>query len=145
MSNKGIMEEISEHLSQGRSSRELIDLGYRPGSVYGALRQVRQKGAVKGRHTQRQLQRKMPAAAPGEDSLPEWPVWHIDPPLTCPGCEQAVVHWRVCPRCNDLLPLGCACGEESSPSFGETYSLCELCSGVSGRSLRITDVSSEDT
>ena len=41
--------------------------------------------------------------------------------------------------------VGCACGEESSPSFGETYSLSELCSGVSGRSLRITDVSSEDT
>jgi len=42
---KGIMEQIRDHLTQGRSSREVIDLGYAPGSVYKAQRQVRKRAA----------------------------------------------------------------------------------------------------
>ena len=41
--SKGIMEQIRDHLAQGRSSRELIDAGFAPGSVYKAQRQVRRK------------------------------------------------------------------------------------------------------
>lgn len=146
MSKDGVMDQIREHLVQGRSSRELIDLGYRPGSVYGALRQMKGNGTVKAGQTKSRVSRAvehrdLSADTPGEEGLPKWPVWCVDPPLTCPCCETRVKHWGVCPDCNDLLPLGCVCSEEGSPGYGETYSLRELCSGVSGRSLRITEIS----
>ena len=40
---KGVMEEIRELLSLGMSSREVIDLGYAPGTVYKVQRQLREK------------------------------------------------------------------------------------------------------
>ena len=147
MSNRGIMKQIRDLLLQGKSSRELIDLGYRPGSVYGALRQMRHKDSVKAGHRGSQglraaaSRRKTTADTLGEDESPDCPIWHVDPALTCPGCGQEVVHWGVCPDCNRLLPWECACTEEGSPCFGKVYSLSELCSSVSGRSLRITEVS----
>jgi len=143
MSNSGIMKQIRGLLLQGKSSRELMDLGYRPGSVYGALRQMRQKGTVKARHAESRSV--SPAASRseattdtlGDDDGPEWPVWHIDPPLSCPGCKQEEVHWAVCPHCDRLLPSGCG-NTEGSPCLGKVYSLSELWTGVSGGSLRIT-------
>jgi predicted RNase H-like nuclease (RuvC/YqgF family) len=41
MVDKGIMEEIREHLARGQSSQEVIALGYAPGSVYKVQRQLR--------------------------------------------------------------------------------------------------------
>ena len=35
------MEQIRDHLAQGRCSRELIDLGFAPGTVFKVQRQVR--------------------------------------------------------------------------------------------------------
>lgn len=40
---KGIMEEVRELLVDGLSSREAIDLGYAPGTVYKVQRQLRKK------------------------------------------------------------------------------------------------------
>ena len=42
MSVKRIMEQIRDHLSHGRTSREVIDLGYAAGSVYKVQRKLRQ-------------------------------------------------------------------------------------------------------
>ncbi len=44
METKGIMADIREHLIQGMTSREVIDIGYAPGSVYKARRQVASAG-----------------------------------------------------------------------------------------------------
>jgi len=41
MSNNGIMEEIRSHLAQGKSSAEVIALGFKPPTVYKARRQLR--------------------------------------------------------------------------------------------------------
>jgi hypothetical protein len=42
-SPKGVMQQIREHLEQGKSSQEVIALGYAPGSVYKVQRQIRRK------------------------------------------------------------------------------------------------------
>jgi hypothetical protein len=141
MSNSGIMKQITELLLQGKSSRELIDMGYRPGSVYGTMRSMKRKGTVTAGHGLRPAasRARTPTKAIGEDGLPERQFWHVDPPLTCPGCEKKVKHWEVCPRCDCVAPLGCACAE-GSPGFGKVYSLSELITGVNGRSLRIAEI-----
>jgi DNA repair exonuclease SbcCD ATPase subunit len=41
MDTKGVMQQIREHLAQGKSSQEVIALGYAPGSVYKVQRQLR--------------------------------------------------------------------------------------------------------
>lgn len=43
MQNTGLLRAIRELVVEGRSSREIINLGYAPGSVYKAQRQVRQR------------------------------------------------------------------------------------------------------
>jgi hypothetical protein len=43
MSNNGIMDQIRNLLSQGKSSREIIQLGYAAGTVYKVQRQLRPK------------------------------------------------------------------------------------------------------
>jgi DNA repair exonuclease SbcCD ATPase subunit len=40
MDTKGVMQQIREHLAQGKSSQEVIALGYAPGSVYKIQRQL---------------------------------------------------------------------------------------------------------
>ncbi len=47
MENRGIMQQVRELLSQGKASREVIQLGYAPGTVYKVQRQVRD-GRVPG-------------------------------------------------------------------------------------------------
>jgi hypothetical protein len=101
--NKGIMEAIEELLVEGKSSRQVIDMGYRPGSVYGALRQL-------------QL-----AAFQEMD----FEVYHPDPPIPCPGCGQPVGHWTICGICKRLLPSGCKCSKNSK-SLIHGYSRDEL-------------------
>jgi predicted RNase H-like nuclease (RuvC/YqgF family) len=43
MDTKGVLEQIREHLAQGKSSQEVIALGYAPGSVYKIQRQLRRR------------------------------------------------------------------------------------------------------
>jgi len=45
MENIGVMQEIEELLSQGNTSRQVIDLGYAPGTVYGVQRRVRRQSS----------------------------------------------------------------------------------------------------
>src|SRR5918996_1459019 len=40
---RGSMHQIREHLEQGKSSQEVIALGYAPGSVYKIQRQLRRR------------------------------------------------------------------------------------------------------
>ncbi len=41
----GVMDEIRGHLSDGKGSREIIQLGYAPGSVYRLQREFRERPA----------------------------------------------------------------------------------------------------
>src|ERR687895_2112481 len=41
MATKGVMQQIQERVAQGKSSQEVISLGYAPGSVYKVQRQLR--------------------------------------------------------------------------------------------------------
>jgi uncharacterized protein (UPF0335 family) len=47
MVDKGVMEEIREHLAQGKSSKAVIALGFAPGSVYKVQRQLRHSSGEK--------------------------------------------------------------------------------------------------
>jgi hypothetical protein len=47
MDTKGVMQQIREHLAQGKSSQEVIALGYAPGSVYKVQRQLRRRNEEK--------------------------------------------------------------------------------------------------
>jgi transposase-like protein len=49
MVDKGIMEGIREHLAQGKSSQEVIALGYAPGTVYRIQHQLRRRSGEKGK------------------------------------------------------------------------------------------------
>ena len=46
MENTGVMQEIEELLAQGNTSRQVIDLGYAPGTVYGVQRRVRRQSSL---------------------------------------------------------------------------------------------------
>ena len=41
MGNTGIMREIENLLAEGNTSRQVIDLGYAPGTVYVVQRRIR--------------------------------------------------------------------------------------------------------
>jgi hypothetical protein len=43
---KGVMQQIREQLIEGKSSQEVIALGYAPGSVYKVQRQLRRNGSA---------------------------------------------------------------------------------------------------
>jgi hypothetical protein len=47
MDTKGVLQQIREHLVQGKSSQEVIALGYAPGSVYKIQRQLRRSSGEK--------------------------------------------------------------------------------------------------
>jgi hypothetical protein len=48
MDTKSVMQQIREHLIEGKSSQEVIALGYAPGSVYKVQRQLRRSDGEKG-------------------------------------------------------------------------------------------------
>jgi hypothetical protein len=48
MDTKGVMQQIREQLIEGKSSQEVIALGYAPGSVYKIQRQLRRSDGEKG-------------------------------------------------------------------------------------------------
>ena len=54
MENRGIMRQVRELLSQGKASREVIQQGYAPGTVYKVQRQVRD-GKLKGVQSLKQV------------------------------------------------------------------------------------------
>ena len=68
--SKGIMEQIRDHLVQGRSSRELIDAGFAPGTVFKVQRQIRKKS-----HGHYEELAHVPAANLPLRSGPEDPEW----------------------------------------------------------------------
>ncbi len=45
MDSTGIMEQIREHIAQGKKSGELIRMGYAPGTVYKVQRQMRRRAS----------------------------------------------------------------------------------------------------
>lgn len=49
MESKGIMEQIREHIAQGKSSSDIIAMGYAPPTVYKVQRWMRKKGLTGGR------------------------------------------------------------------------------------------------
>ena len=128
MSNEGVMNEIKKLLEQGKSSRQLIDLGYKPGSVYTSMRQLKNKdnSLRKDKATCRTItQDAQPGTAVSEAGDDDYPIWHASPAIPCPGCGKPVVHWIVCPDCSRLFPSVCACPEDS-PAVKHGYSLTEL-------------------
>ncbi|MFC2041931.1 hypothetical protein ACFLTV_00295 [Chloroflexota bacterium] len=122
-----IMEQIRELLLAGNSSRQVIKLGYRPGSVYGVLRQLRQKHTTTTENgtTNKNLTTHTHKSSQLTIHDVEFSIWHAEPPIRCPGCGKPVVHWWVCPLCSRLGPCDCDCLEDAhSPING--YSFSEL-------------------
>ena len=61
MQNTGVMQRVEEQLLQGKSSRNLIGMGYAPGTVYKVQRRMRKRNIV---------QTQDPCATPeGENSM----------------------------------------------------------------------------
>ena len=94
MQKMGIMDQIKELLIEGKTTRQLINRGYKPGSVYSALRQLN--------------------AELIEEINPE--VYHANPAIRCPGCQKPIVHWGKCPFCDRLFPADseCDCAKDST-------------------------------
>lgn len=125
MESIGVMQHIQELLGKGKSSRDVIEMGYAPGTVYKALKQLRpnnagilrSSGTPHGKHIR----------FGGTISLIEDENvfgWHLEPSILCPECKQPVVHWTICPECSRLIPEDCKCPEDSASRDG--YTLNEL-------------------
>ena len=67
---RGIMEQIRAHLGQGKSSRELIDMGFAPGTVFKVQRQVRKNSPAPQREPVQATALSDPRPSGPED--PEW-------------------------------------------------------------------------
>jgi len=139
MENRGIMQQVRELLSQGKPSREVIQLGYAPGTVYKVQRQVRDGRVPAVQSHSLEIARE---GTPGESPLLQGHLavfpdeeegtvafWHFDPPWPCPGCGVSVVHWGMCHLCNKLLPEACHCPLDS-PARGEGFTLHDLLDGL---------------
>jgi hypothetical protein len=143
MGNDGIMQQIRRLLSEGKTSGDVIQLGYAPGTVYKVQRQTRRRAAPAEDSPPLQGQDK---ESRGEDTfylrghLSVFPdeeervvaVWHLEPPVACPGCGKPVEHWWMCLHCHRLLPDDCHCPPEG-PTLGEGFTLRELLDGVEDR------------
>ena len=101
MPRQGVMYKIKHLLADGMTTRDVINLGYKPGSVYGAKRKL---------ETQESL-----AEVPRQEVRPKdfLDLWHSPAPLVCPGCSSSITHWFVCKLCGRLFPAECGCSEES--------------------------------
>ena len=128
----GVMQRIGTLLSEGKSSRELIDLGYAPGTVYKVQREFRSSNSAPV----------LPVSNPGEGSAPSIPaeeftqvrrddggrpywVWHPPVAVPCPGCSTPVGHWNLCDDCDRLVPGDCGC-ERESEAVSKGFGLGEL-------------------
>ena len=128
----GVMAEIRALFSKGKSVREIINAGYKPGSVYGVHRQLHTRPSTSSPGKTPQA-RSASGAEREATSRPEFTViaaetglkelvWHPKTPVACPGCGEPVGHWEVCQFCDILLPGGCNCPEDS-PSRIALYEL----------------------
>jgi len=129
MESLGVMKHIRELLKKGKSSREVIDMGYAPGTVYKILRQVRANGGIT-LPVNRALTRISNVPASLADTMSESDedggvLLHATPPMICPTCGHSSVHWIVCPHCSCLIPQDCGCPEDS-PKLVDGYTLNEV-------------------
>ena len=126
------MQRIGTILSKGKSSRELIDLGYAPGTVYKVQRVIRRSNNAQVFPANHRLEDTSISTQVGEftqvgledGGKPSW-AWHSPRPIPCPGCNMPVGHWDLCGDCNRLIPAACRCERESDAVL-EGFVLGEL-------------------
>ena len=110
----GIMQEIRTLLSEGRSSRDVIDAGYAPGTVYKVQRNYRQRvGTLRsappiGDDQGNDQEGGFDQIYLSNGEISSW-AWHPASPMPCPDCGEKVDHWWVCKDCDKLVPAGCGC------------------------------------
>ncbi len=84
MESTGVMQEIRKLLSQDKSSGEVMAMGYAPGSVYKAQRQLRGKGKLneemaqsQSGHDEMKKSEESPATSQGQEEkgLTPWELW----------------------------------------------------------------------
>ena len=130
------MQQISTLLSKGKSSRELIDLGYAPGTVYKVQRKYRQgNGTLQssvssvGKIAQVDQSGGFDRINLDKRGISSW-VWHPSPPTPCLDCGVNVAHWDLCPHCDRFVPSDCDC-VEGSRAHVAGFGLNELLDGAS--------------
>ena len=110
----GIMQEIRTLLSEGRSSRDVIDAGYAPGTVYKVQRNYRQRvGTLRsappiGGDQGNDQEGGFDQIYLSNGEIPSW-VWHPATPMPCPDCGEKVDHWDLCRECDRFVPSDCGC------------------------------------
>ena len=136
MESMGIMQQIRQLLSQGRSSREVIEMGFSPGTVYKVQHQLarsraspEESPAAREHHGKSSLG--LPRALKGHLAVVQdregesVGLWHLEGAVSCPDCGESTVHWQVCPLCNRLFPADRYCPEDS-PARQEGFLVQEL-------------------
>jgi len=95
MESKGTMEQIRELLAEGKSSGEVIALGYAPSTVYKVRRYMR----LKTRQEDRQLPDREPAQNGrldgGSSQEPQERVEGLEALLRGKEAEPETVHWQL--------------------------------------------------
>ena len=132
----GIMDEVRQLVRQGKSSREIIQLGYAPGTVYKIQRhekERREQGV-----DSIQVKSNPAFNATGQEGLFEGQMnvfydddgsiligIHFTPAKLCPACRTVVNHWSMCSDCDRLIPQGCECNEHDA-SLTEDLTMDDL-------------------
>jgi hypothetical protein len=138
---KGTMQQIREHLIEGKSSQEVIALGYAPGTVYKIQRRLKKRAVPAEDSPPLQGHQKESSSAPS--TLLQGPltvlldteegvmfaVWHPEPPMPCPGCGIPVNHWDICLHCSRAVTDDCSCPPDST-ACAEGFTFRELVRGV---------------
>ena len=126
MDNDGIMQQVRGLLSEGKSSREVIQLGYAPGTVYKAQRQISRDAMPTEDNPSLQGDQRDHSTAPSillqgnlmvlldAEEGEMFGVWHPEPPIPCPGCGIPVKHWDICLHCNRAVTDHCSCPPDST-------------------------------
>jgi hypothetical protein len=139
--SSNIMQGIRNLLSQGKSSREVIQLGYAPGTVYKVQRQMKDGMGSTGDRLPSQERRR--ESHPERRALAEglltvlldtgeglmFAVWHPEPPVPCPACGEGVRHWDICLHCNRAVTDDCHCQPDSTACSGG-FTFRELAKGL---------------
>lgn len=106
----GTMEQVRALLSRGETSRDVIEMGYAPGTVYKVQRELRRAHVQSRTHQQPGVLRLDAVLGPQDEGMSL--VTHITPPPTCLICGKVSVHWLMCTLCNRLIPADCDCSEK---------------------------------
>ena len=127
----GKMDEVRQLVRQGKTSKDIIQLGYAPGTVYKVRRQENNVGTVleegSTQHHGMTNETEIMGStyySPDDEGYVVAGV-HFKPAVRCPNCESVVQHWNMCGHCNLLLPQGCKC-EEGDASLTEGFALNDL-------------------